>query len=135
MRRWWEREPVRFECQPQCFKCCLKPGVIYFSDADILQAAKFLQCSPAAFKSRYLVEDDGLWLLDVTEDEPCPFLALQGCRIHESKPAQCATYPFWKENLESRNFWKLTAMFCPGIGLGPMFPVAAIKKALQVFKM
>jgi len=135
MRRWWEKEPVRFECQPQCFKCCLKPGAIYFLDADIRRAAKFLQYSVARFKSEYLVEEDGLWLINVAENQRCPFLTLEGCRIHESKPAQCKTYPFWQENLESRNFWNLTAMFCPGIGLGPMFPVAAIRKALRAFKM
>ncbi|MFQ5671876.1 MAG: YkgJ family cysteine cluster protein [Nitrospinales bacterium] len=135
MRRWWEREPVRFECQPQCFKCCLKPGIVCFSDADIRRAATFLQCSTTEFKSEYLVKEGDLWLIDVTEDQPCPFLTLQGCRIHESKPTQCKTYPFWEENLESRNLWKLTALFCPGIGLGSMFPVTAIRKALQVFKM
>ncbi len=26
MTKWWEKEPVRFECQADCFKCCCTPG-------------------------------------------------------------------------------------------------------------
>lgn len=135
MRQWWEKEPIRFECQPQCFKCCLKPGAVYFNADDIRRAAKSLECSAANFKSKHLVREGGSWLIDVEENRQCPFLTLRGCRIHEAKPEQCQTYPFWQENLESRNHWKLTAMFCPGIDLGPMFPVQAIRKALKIFKI
>lgn len=135
MRKWWEKEPIRFECQPGCLKCCIKPGVVYFDDADVRRAAGFLQRSIAKFKSEYLTQEDGSWIINVGEKRPCPFLTLKGCRIHETKPAQCGTYPFWRENLESRNHWKLAAAFCPGIDLGPMVPLATIKKFLKQSKI
>ena len=36
------------------------------------------------------------------EGQVCQFLTMQGCNIHEAKPKQCHTYPFWKENLQTR---------------------------------
>ena len=47
MAKWWEKEPIRFECQPDCFKCCMKPGIVHFDRGDIRKAADFLKTSPA----------------------------------------------------------------------------------------
>ena len=57
-----------------------------------------------------------------------------GCAIHPAKPKQCHTYPFWKENLRTRNHWELTAGFCPGIGQGPVIPPEEIKQRLKDFR-
>ncbi|MFQ5443237.1 MAG: YkgJ family cysteine cluster protein [Nitrospinales bacterium] len=133
MAKWWEKEPVRFECQKDCFKCCLKPGVIYFSNEDIRNVSQFLKVSPAKLKAEYLVNDDGEWMIDVEQDRVCPFLGEKGCLIHEAKPRQCRAYPFWRENLETKKHWRLTGGFCPGIDIGPMIPAADIKKDLKEF--
>lgn len=132
-KKWWEREPLRFACQEGCFKCCLKPGVIYFDKSDLKRVSTHLGCTPEAFIAEYLVKEGRGWELEVEDDKPCPFLTFQGCAIHAVKPKQCRTYPFWKENLQTRNHWKLAAAFCPGIHEGPEIPPEAIRQSLKDF--
>jgi len=135
MAKWWEKEPIRFECQPDCFKCCVKPGIVHFDRKDIRNAADFLGTSPAEFKKTYLVRDEGEWVLEVGDDgEPCTFLTAQGCGIHEGKPKQCSSYPFWRENMDSKFMWRLVGGFCPGIDIGPMVSLETIKSYLKKFQ-
>ena len=90
MKKWWEKEPLRFECQPDCFKCCAKPGIVHFDREDIRQAAAYLDFSIAEFKKTFLIRSDGEWVLEVGENgAPCTFLTDQGCGIHKVKPKQC----------------------------------------------
>ena len=49
-KKWWEKEPPRFECQTDCFKCCAKPGIVYFDKKSIENASKITKLSPARFK-------------------------------------------------------------------------------------
>ena len=93
MIEWLKTETLRFECQPDCFKCCLQPGVIFFDKDDIRRTAKFLNCTPAKLKTGYLEDEGGQWLINVDADKPCPFLSRQGCAIHTAKPEQCRTFP------------------------------------------
>ena len=135
MPKWWEKEPLRFECQPDCFKCCLKPGIIYFDSEDIRKAADYLGISPSELKKTFLTRDDGKWVLEVGGDgTPCSFLTDTGCGIHDGKPKQCQSYPFWRENMDSKSMWKLVGGFCPGIDTGPMIEIDTIKSFLQKFR-
>jgi len=134
MPKWWETEPIRFECQPDCFKCCMKPGVVNFDKEDIQQAAKFLEIKTSDFRKKFLKKDFGVWEMKLEEGQVCKFLTLQGCAIHPAKPKQCQAYPFWKENMRTRNHWELTAGFCPGIGQGPVIPLKEIKQRLKDFR-
>lgn len=135
MTKWWEKEPVRFECQADCFKCCCKPGLVYFDREDIKKVSSYLDCTPKEFKATYLVHDDGHWALEVEDDAPCPFLTTKGCGIHEVKPKQCGAYPFWKENLQTKNMWRMVSGFCPGIDKGPMVTLETIKSFLKKFRL
>lgn len=132
---WWEKEPLRFECQADCFKCCLKPGVIYFDGEDIRRIAGHLGVSQKEFKAAYLTRDDGHFILEVSDRDPCPFLTPGGCGVHDVKPKQCQTYPFWRENLDYRSTWKLVGGFCPGVDKGPMVPLKTIKHLLDIFRL
>mgnify|MGYP003324120747 CR=1 FL=1 len=124
MPKWWEKEPLRFECQPDCFKCCMKPGIIYFDREDIRNAAEYLGISPSELKETFLTRDDGKWVMEVGADgTPCSFLTDTGCGIHNGKPKQCQSYPFWRENMDSKSMWKLVGGFCPGIDVGPMIEI------------
>ena len=106
MKKWWEKEPLRFECQPDCFKCCTKPGIVYFDREDIRKAAAYLDFSVAEFKKTFLMRSDGEWILEVGENgTPCSFLTDKGCGIHDAKPKQCYSYPFWRENMDSKNMF------------------------------
>ena len=137
-KKWWEREEIRFECEEGCFKCCMKPGVVYFDKRDIKHAAEFLGVTAETLKEEYKLSQDsvpGVWELDVPIGQGCPFLIEEGCAIHPAKPKQCRSYPFWKENLSSRNFWELVGGFCPGIGKGPRVAVDKIKTYLREFQL
>ncbi len=135
MKPWWEKEPLRFECQADCFRCCQKPGLVYFDAEDIRAVAKVLHTRPSEFKAAWLTRDHGYWVLEVEEGRPCPFLDEKGCSIHEVKPKQCRTYPFWRENLDSRNTWNLAGGFCPGIDQGPRVPPQTIRENLKKFRL
>ncbi len=41
------------------------------------------------------------------------------CAIHEVRPNQCRTWPFWTENLRSQAAWERAAERCPGMDSGP----------------
>ena len=135
MPKWWEKEPLRFECQPDCFNCCLKPGIIYFDAEDIRKAADYLGISPSELNKTFLTRDGGEWVLEVGGDgAPCTFLTSTGCGIHDGKPKQCQSYPFWRENMDSKSMGKLVGGFCPGIDTGPMIEIGTIKSFLQKFR-
>ena len=135
MKKWWEKEPLRFECQPDCFKCCTKPGIVHFDRQDIRKAAAYLDFSIAEFKKTFLIRSDGEWVLEVGEDgAPCSFLTDKGCDIHDAKPKQCHSYPFWRDNIDSKNMWELGGGFCPGIDIGPMVKIETIKTFLKKFQ-
>ena len=134
-RKWWEKEPLRFECQPDCFKCCTKPGVVYFDKASIENASKILRISSELFRKEFLQWDDGHWVHEVANGDPCAFLVPEGCSIHNGKPIQCRSYPFWKENMTSKSMWSLVGAFCPGIGFGSHVAITTIRKFLGQFKL
>ena len=62
---------------------------------------------------------DGSYHITVEdEDDGCPLLENDRCRVHDIKPIQCATYPFWPELIESEHTWNDEQQYCEGINLG-----------------
>jgi uncharacterized protein len=130
-QKWWKKEALKFECQPDCFKCCCKPGVVYFDKDDVKRAAEFLDLSEQKFKQTFLKKEGHYWMLEVEENSACLFLTPDGCNIHPAKPKQCRTYPFWPEVMETKNNWELTSAFCPGMNKGPVIPTETINHLLK----
>jgi Fe-S-cluster containining protein len=50
-----------------------------------------------------------------------------GCTVYEARPIQCQTWPFWPENLETREDWDQVTGICPGSGHGRFFSVEEIR--------
>lgn len=50
--------------------------------------------------------------LERHQDAPCR------CRVYETRPAQCRTFPFWNEIMRSRFAWDRFASSCPGMNRG-----------------
>ena len=45
------------------------------------------------------------------------------------RPKQCATWPFWEENLRDEARWKgPVGECCPGIGQGPLFSAEEVER-------
>ena len=135
VKKWWKKEPLRFECQPDCFKCCAKPGIVYFDQVAIKNAARIIKIGIERFKKEFLKFNGGQWVHEVKNGKPCSFLTPRGCSIHHGKPLQCRAYPFWHENMTSKSMWKLVGAFCPGIDVGPSIPETVIQKFLNQFRL
>jgi Fe-S-cluster containining protein len=117
-------EGLRFECQPGCTACCEQKGFVYLTEADLPRAAEFLGMTPEAFERKYVYRTKKQMRLRVPRESQCNFLRDGGCSIHPAKPTQCRTFPFWPELVESRQEWRKTAKYCPGIDKGELIQIA-----------
>ena len=128
-RQPWYAEGLRFACVPDCGACCTRHGdydFVYLDPGDVDRLAAALGLARDAFFERHVVEDDGYLALRMNGPD-CPFLRGSGCGVYESRPNQCRTFPFWRENLRSRTTWERLRSFCPGIGSGDVHAVETIR--------
>ncbi len=121
----------RFECQPGCTECCTKEGDVWMTDDDVERAAELLDVTPGEFRETYCETVAGELRLTTPEDGHCHFLLEGACAIHEAKPVQCRTFPFWTEHVENKRSWKKLSRFCPGIGVGEILPVEHVRRQTQ----
>lgn len=116
---------MRFTCIPGCTACCRRPGFVYLSEQDVSRIAAHLGLAQADFESKYVYRTRRRRRLRKPPRGSCPFLGESGCRIHEAKPTQCRTFPFWPEMIED----PAELFYCPGVGEGPLIPVEEIRRA------
>jgi len=120
---------LRFACT-RCGNCCKNHGAytyVYLAEADVSAIARHLGLAEAEFLERYCQEEDG-WVSLRMDRPACPFLSADNrCGIYPVRPKQCATWPFWKENL-TRRAWREIAKDCPGIDHGELVPRAEAER-------
>jgi len=127
----WYHKGLRFQCQ-RSGNCCKTHGeyaYVYLAPRDVQAIAAHLDLEPADFLARYTAEDEGYTILRI--DSPrCPFLQEDhSCGIYPVRPKQCATWPFWEENLRDEARWKgPVGECCPGIGQGPLFSAEEVER-------
>jgi Fe-S-cluster containining protein len=135
MGLWYERG-LRFECT-QCGKCCTGPpppdGPVYVTDAEIKRIAQFLRSNPREILQRCTKKiGRRRSLINAGLSDRCIFLGPDNrCNIHDAKPAQCRTFPFWKSNVAHPEAWVETARSCEGIGQGELIPVEEITRRIK----
>ncbi len=135
----WYAGGLRFSCT-QCGNCCTgPPGTVWFTDEEGRRIARTLGVETTEFYKRYARKVDGRWSLRehtaVGGSYDCVFLdrtsadGKTGCSIYTERPAQCRTWPFWPENLTSRQKWETVKRRtpCPGMGNGQLVPVDQIR--------
>ncbi len=124
----WYKEGLKFSCT-QCGKCCTgSPGVVWINDAEITAMADFLQISIQEFLKRYTHKVDGrLSLREDPHNYDCVFLKGKTCQLYGARPRQCRTFPWWPENLKSKESWQETAERCEGID-HPEAPLVSLKE-------
>ncbi len=61
----------------------------------------------------------------------CIFWEEGGCSVYKARPVQCSTYPFWSNNLGSKDDWNHLARLCPGANRGRLYSMREIKDRLQ----
>jgi hypothetical protein len=131
----WYGDGLRFECLPDCHKCCLREGIIALAPArpgrpsETIRAAEALGMPVAEFRLRFVKRDsaNGTFMEDDGKGHGCP-LWKNGCSIYEARPIQCSRYPFWPDLLKSRRAWEKEAAFCPGMDQGRLFTCDEIER-------
>ena len=129
----WYAEGLRFACQPDCGKCCTRHGeydYVYLERDDVARLASHLKMTVTAFRAQWTKQDEGHTILKM-DGPACPFLEGARCTVYEARPGQCGTFPFWPENLRSREGWEELGTFCPGVGQGDFVPLHAIREQLR----
>lgn len=126
----WYGKGLRFECT-QCGNCCRNHGAysyVYLSEREVAAIAARVGLTRPDFLSRYCVIEDG-WTVLRMDSPACPFLGSDNrCGIYAVRPKQCATWPFWKENLVESEWHGAVKECCPGIGSGPLVDAATIDR-------
>src|SRR5690606_14249333 len=111
-QREWYADGLRFECT-QCGACCTgRPGFVLFSEAEAARIAERLGVTPQEFHENYTHDTAAGRSLAERPSEfgyDCVFLDRSSgkplCSIHDLRPLQCRTFPFWPENLKSPREW------------------------------
>ena len=126
---------TRFECHGSG-NCCVSRGsygYVYLSMTDRKKLAKLFNLSLKKFINKYCSKKDNYYhLKEVYKNGDCIFLKKNRCSVYKSRPIQCRTWPFWKENLNAKQWKKDIVKFCPGIGKGKFI---SEKKISQIIKI
>jgi hypothetical protein len=134
MTVWWN-DGLPFACTA-CGKCCHGRGDVahvYVNYQERKRLAEFLELSLADFNRIYTrVEDNGHRSLRF-QDNHCIFLDGPLCTVHDAKPTQCRTWPFWEELLESEEAYKEQVLdFCAGSNAtGPIVSADSIRAQME----
>ncbi len=112
----WYKEGLSFKCTG-CGKCCTgSPGYVWVQVEEVEQMADFLKITVSDFTKRYLRELNGrLALKERVKTYDCIFLDGTRCKIYSERPKQCRTFPWWQQNLNSKEDWEEAAKHCEGI--------------------
>jgi Fe-S-cluster containining protein len=126
---------IRFECQPGCTRCCEEQGFVYLTEDDITRIAAYVGLSAAEFEKRHVFRTKNLRRLRVPRHANCAFLESGGCSIHEVKPMQCRSFPYWPELLASHKAWGEAGKKCPGIGKGGLVNIEMAKAVAEEMRV
>ncbi len=125
----WYKDRLRFECQ-RCGSCCRgEPGTVWINKREIKDTSTFLGISPNQFAEENLRIINGRISLLEHDNGDCVMYD-NGCKIYETRPLQCKTFPFWKSNLRNTDDWEEQGKTCQGIGKGKLHTVEEIKSRL-----
>lgn len=128
----WYRNGLRFQCT-ECGRCCTgSPGYTWLNEDEIVAIANHLNLPIQAFADKYLRKVGSRWaLLEHPVSFACVFLKDKKCAIYSVRPTQCRTYPWWLNNLTSKEAWEKAACECEGIQKGEPVPFEKIESSLN----
>ena len=126
---------IRFECQGTG-NCCVSRnsyGFVYLSDVDIKRFSKFFKITQKKFKDKYCQITNGFIHLSEKSklNGNCIFLKNKKCTVYTSRPSQCRTLPFWKDNMNVKVWNQDISINCPGVGKGKIIKRKEIDKLLK----
>ena len=106
------------------------------TEQEASRIATCLGIDEGEFLERYaeLASDGHTLQLRSHDNGECIFLDDNRCTVYPARPVQCATFPFWPENVKSAYRWKITAKSCPGIDQGRHYSADEIEGILKRFR-
>ncbi len=112
----WYKKGLRFDCTG-CGGCCTgSPGYVFLKIEEMQKIAEYLNMDFDKFCQRYIRKvGDNYSLKEHVKTYDCLFLEGKACTIYPVRPKQCQTYPFWPQNLTSKEAWEKTKLECEGI--------------------
>jgi Fe-S-cluster containining protein len=118
----WYANGLRFTCT-RCGNCCRNRGgysYVYLTPEDVAAIAGYLELPRRQFLETYCTTDND-WVVLRMDRPACAFLKQDNtCAIYPVRPKQCATWPFWKENLKRAVWESEVQRDCPGAGKGEL---------------
>lgn len=131
----WFADGLRFTCTG-CGKCCTgSTGSVSLTRSDLERLAAFFRQPVARFAQKYTRLSKGRRVLnDRGGTHDCVFLTGRSCSVHEARPTQCRTYPWWSGNLQDAESWQDESQVCEGINhpSAPVVPAAEILEQLAI---
>ena len=125
----WYKDGLSFECQ-RCGSCCRgEPGTIWINKGEIRDTSSLMGISPNQFAEGHIRIINGRISLLEHGNGDC-IMYDKGCKIYETRPLQCKTFPFWKSNLRNTAEWEEQGKTCPGIGKGKLHTREKIESRL-----
>jgi len=126
----WHKDGLRFECQ-RCGSCCRgEPGVVWMNKKETKNVSVSLGVSMDIFTKNYIRLINGRISLLEHDNGDCVMYD-NGCKIYETRPRQCKTFPFWSSNLKNKTEWEEQKKTCPGIGKGELHTSEEIDQLLR----
>ncbi len=122
---------LRFHCT-ECGKCCYVRGTyahVYVEDDELRRLAKLTGMTVRDFRHDYTYQDLLGWTQLIFAGEHCAFLDAETnkCRVHEARPVQCRTYPFWRELVTDGRWSKTAREQCEGVGHGSAYSAGEVE--------
>ncbi len=124
----WYHRGLKFACTG-CGDCCTgAPGYVWLSGAEIEAMAAEVGLPIDEFQRQYVRVVGIRKSLIERANGDCIFFDNKSrrCRVYQSRPRQCRTWPFWKSNLATPAAWQAVAERCPGCNHGPCVPLGKI---------
>jgi len=109
---------------------------VWFTDEEGRAMAKKLNIGLDDFYARYTRKIGSRWSLTenvISGKYDCVFLDRESekpsCKLYETRPLQCRTWPFWRENLRSEKCWQYAKdqTPCAGMDSGNLVPASEIR--------
>ncbi len=139
----WTGDGLHFFCT-MCGACCTgPPGFVLYTEDDLDRMCARFDLTRDAFLERYThetIEGQSLNEIKTEHGYDCVFLdrtTIPGkavCSIHEDRPTQCRTFPWWPEHTQTRRLWERLGKECEGVNRveeGSFIPRDEIAKNLK----
>ncbi len=131
MKRPWYADGLQFECV-RCGACCTgEPGYVWVTEGELFPLAAAKGMTAEEFRERYLRQVGSSFTVRERANGDCAMLKGNGCSVYDARPAQCRTFPFWPEFLDSRASWDEAARGCPGMNHGRLCSLEEIERILR----